>query len=214
MPGFWEHTPTVLTCTLYVETVTFAWSVGLRNLMLPGPVLGLSGMPYDHARNQGCMRALEIGADFLFFLDSDVIPPPDTVLRLMKHDLPIVSGIYCRRSPPHGLPVMMKGGKWIETYPENKLIEVDWVGAGCLLIRRDVLQQLPPQRPGKHWFDWRVDLNGSEGLPPGLLPLSEDFTLCEHARKHGFPVIVDTSIMCRHVGASEYTYKNVQPLVA
>jgi len=157
------------------------------------------------------MRALECGATHILMLDSDVIPPHDAVLRLLAHKLPIVSGMYCRRSPPHGVPVMIKDGKWITDFKPGSLIEVDVVGAGCLLISCDVLRALPPQRPecGAHWFDWRVDMQGI--LPPGEC-LSEDFTFNTHCRKHGYKTYVDTSILCRHVGTAQATYGKFEPL--
>lgn len=215
MPGCWEiqQSNQVLCGILHVDQTTIAWAFGLRNLIIPGAIMPVSGMPYDMARNSICMKALEIGAKFVFMLDSDVITPSQTVLRLMKHNLPIVSGVYHRRSPPAGVPVMIKSGQWVTQYPENSLIEVDLVGAGCLLIRRDVLEKLPPQRPeaGKHWFDWKVDAKGV--LPDGEC-LSEDFTFNLHARRHGFRTYVDTSVLCKHVGLASATYGRLDPCEA
>lgn len=215
MPQSWElcHSGPVLCATIHTESTTIAWAYGLRNLIIPGSFapMGVSGLPYDHARNVACMAAIEHDADWLFFLDSDVIPPRDTILRLTKHNKPIVSGVYCRRSNPVAVPVMLKDGQWIVDLPKNQLIDVDLVGAGCLLIHRDVLTTLPPQRPGKHWFDWRVDMKGI-CIPQECL--SEDFTFCYHAKKHGFDVLVDTSIHCKHVGFSQVTYGQMGPLEA
>lgn len=210
MPGSWElkQHHSVLVGVLHVDTTTIAWALGLRNLIIPaGGILPLAGMPFDHARNVAAMRALESGVDWLFFLDSDVIPPRDAILRLASHGLPIVSGVYCRRSPPVGVPVMMKPiGQWVTTYPPNSLIEVDVVGAGCLLIHRSVLEKLPPQRPGYHWFDWRVNMHGVPGIEQIGETLSEDFTFCRHAQRNGYKVMVDTGVQCRHVGLAQATY--------
>jgi hypothetical protein len=214
--GSWELKANrqVLAYTLHTDTVTLAWSCGFRNLIIPGGFLPLAGMPFDMARNTACKACLEQGFQWLFSLDSDVIPPRDTILRLMAHNRPIISGVYCRRSPPHGVPVMIRNRQWVTQYPPNSLIEVDYVGAGCLLIHRSVLEQMPPQRPeaGKTYFDWRVDMLGL-GIRPTEDCLSEDFTMCVHAKKTlGIPTIVDTSIMCRHVGYSEVIYNSMLPL--
>lgn len=202
MSGAWEESPQVLVAILTKETVTTAWSFGLKNLQIPGTYTGLSGMPFDHARNTGCHKLLELGWDYLFFLDDDVIPPPDTILRLMSHKKPIVSGIYYRRNLPI-YPVMLKnvheGRQWVVDYPPSSLIEVDFVGAGCLLIHKDVLLSLPPLSSKCHWFEWRCD---REDLPKEQR-MSEDFSFCEHARNHGYQILVDTSIQCRHAGYSE-----------
>lgn len=215
LPGAWEQRQAnqVLVCTLHTDNVYYNWAVGLRRLIIPGPdPVGLAGMPYDHARNVACHHALVNGFPWLFFLDSDVVPPRDAILRLMSHGKPVVSGVYCRRSPPEGIPVMMKPvGQWVTQLPASGLLEVHTVGAGCLLIHRSVLESLPPQRPeaGKHWFDWRVDCTA---VMPREKCLSEDFTFCSHARAHGFPVFVDCSIRCKHAGPAEADYGSFRPL--
>lgn len=211
----WKHSNQVVCAILHVEHTSIAWAFGLRKLQIPGPVMGVCGMPFDHARDTACHHALAMGYDYLFFLDSDVIPPPDAVYRLMAHNLPIVSGVYHRRSTPHGIPVMLKGGQWITHYPQNALIEVDLVGAGCLLLRRDLLEALvanPLNGPDGHtFFEWRV--HKGHMLPKGEA-LSEDFAMNLHVRRMGYKVMVDTSIQCRHVGLAEAGYGSLLPCQA
>lgn len=216
MPGAWElrDAHRVLVGILHVDHTSIAWALGLRNLQIPGAVMPVAGMPYDMARNVICMKALEGGFTSVFFLDSDVIPPPDTIPRLLAHRLPIVSGMYCRRSPPHGLPVMIRNGQWFTDFVVGQMVEVDMVGAGCLLIQREVLEKMQPQRPqaGKHWFDWKVDARSV--LPDGQA-LSEDFSFCVEVRRQlGVRVMVDTSIQCRHVGLAQATLGQMTPCEA
>lgn len=213
MPASWElprYGP-VLVGVLHVDVVTTAWAMGLRKLELPGggAVVPVAGMPFDMARNVLAMQALDAGAEWLFFLDSDVIPPPDAVRRLIDRDLPIVSGLYARRSPPHAVPVAIKNGAWLTQYKPGELVDVDLVGAGCLLIHHSVLRNLPPVKPGRHWFSWQVDLKGVE---PQEWCLSEDFVWCRWAQKHGYRIILDTSVVCRHVGSAQSTPGQFVPL--
>lgn len=219
MPGSWEQINAqpvnqnrVLGCVLTRETVTTAWAFGLKNMYLPnGAWTALSGMPFDMARNTGCLKLLELGWEWLFFLDDDVIAPPDTVIRLIKQNKPIISGVYYRRYPPLA-PVMLKdtqnGPQWITEYPANSLVEVDFVGSGCLLIHRDVLKSLPPLSNRCHWFEWRCDRTDL----PHLEKTSEDFTFCKHARNHGYKVHVDTSIQCQHIGYASSSLEGYKPL--
>jgi len=207
MPGAWELTQPdgndqVLVAVLTREQVTTAWAFGFRNLVIPGTYTGLTGMPFDHARNTACERAMELNFQWLFFLDDDVICPPDTILRLLAHNKPIVSGLYYRRATPI-IPVMLKeqgiNRNWITEFNIPELLEVDYVGAGCLLIHRDVLASLPPISTQNHWFDWRVNRTD---LPPHER-MSEDFVFCKHARNGGYKIYVDTSVQCKHAGFSE-----------
>ena len=213
MPGAWEIAPSVLAYTIHTDTTTVAWAYGLRNLIIPnGECLGLAGMPFDHARNTACQHVLERGFEWAFSLDSDVIAPRDAVIRLLAHNQPIISGLYNRRSPPHAIPVMIKDGQWVVNFPRGHVIEVDLVGAGCLLIHRSVLERFltKPGRPGKPWFDWRVDLKGHA---PGHECLSEDFSFCWRAKSEfGYKILVDSSVECRHVGLAEATYGAFGPL--
>lgn len=200
----------VLVSILHTEVTTIAWAFGLRNLIVPGSFITPSGMPYDHARNSSVQALLQSQADWLFFLDSDVIPPHDAVLRLLAHNQPLVSGLYCRRSPPAAVPVMIKNGVWLTDFKQGAVIDVDFVGAGCFLIHRTVFENFPAENGRQRWFDWRVDMQGI--LPPGHC-LSEDFHMCRVVREQmGHKILVDTSIQCRHVGYMEATYGAVQPL--
>jgi len=196
MAGSWEilQQQQVLVVILTREIVTTAWAGGFRNLIIPGSYTFLSGAPYDMARNTGCQKLLEIGWSHLMFIDDDTILPPDGVLRLLNHKLPIVSGLYYRRNLPL-FPVMLReneqGRNWITEYTDNSLMEVDYVGSGCMMIHRDVLTTVP-----QPWFEWKVD---RMDLAPDQR-MSEDFSFCQKARQHGYKIIVDTSIKCKHLG--------------
>lgn len=208
MAGSWEliNQNRCLTVILTREIVTTTWALGFKNLQIPGTWCTLSGMPFDHARNTGCQKLLELDWEWLFFLDDDIVCPPDTIQRLIRHDVPIVSGLYYRRNPPL-VPVMLRAGmkdgvkgyNWVTEYQMDSLIEVDLVGAGCLLIRRDVIQTLQPMSNRCRWFEWRCDRTDL----PDVEKTSEDFSFCTHAQKAGYKIMVDTSIGCRHIGHAE-----------
>lgn len=214
MSGAWEICAgrKVFVYSIHTETTSMAWAAMFRRLIIPGDFAFFTGMPYDHARNAAVQQFLASPYQWLFSIDTDVLVPPDGILRLLNRNLPIVSALYCRRSPPHAVPVMIKNGAWVTNYVPGSLVEVDWVGAGALLIHRSIFEKMPHQRPGKPWFDWRVDLRGT-GVVPEDTCLSEDFTLCQHVKRTlGVSTFVDTSIICKHCGMFEVTHGNVQPL--
>lgn len=219
MPASWEikAAKQVLCAFLHTDLTSIKWALGFRKLLpYHMPILPQCGRPYDDARNECCRVALANGFDNIFFLDSDVVCPPDTVLRLLSHKEDFISGVYFRRSPPHGLPVMIRHdwpGGWYTGYRPGSVVEVDRVGAGCLLLSRRFLENVPPQRPGHHWFDWKVNYRGQKVFPDDDCT-SEDFTLCEHAKRNGFTVKADTSILCQHVGLAEAGPGTFVPCVA
>jgi hypothetical protein len=213
MPGAWEERgPEVLVAVLTRETVAMAWAWKFRDLDF-GPASGrtlIYGAPFDHARNMACERALQGGFEWLFFIDDDVIPPVDAFRRLASRRLPIISGLYYRRNLPI-VPVMLKANaegamNWITDFQPGSLLEVDMVGAGCLLIHTSVLRAMKSP-----WFDWRSD---HTELAPGER-LSEDFAFCADARKkYGYKIHMDTSVQCLHCGYARAGYGSFGPLTA
>lgn len=205
MSGAWEReSPSVLLAILTRELVTTKWAFGFRNLALPATsgVSFRSGAPYDVMRNAACSDALSAGFQWVLFLDDDVIPPGDVFSRLLRHGQDVVSGLYYRRQEPI-CPVAMKlddkgQAQWVTNWsPPDSLLEVDLVGAGCLLIHRRVLEAMP--RP---WFEWEIG-KSEPAIPRGRGAMSEDFTFCMNAKRAGFKIHLDTSIRCEHVGLGQ-----------
>lgn len=143
------------------------------------------------ARNQIAERAVKGGYDYLFFLDSDCIIPPDTLKRLVHHDKDIAAGVYFQKVFPH-LPVMYSLNEkgtfdHVLEYPENELIEVGGIGMGCCLIKTSALQRLEatPFDPLPATADC-VAING------------EDLAFCKRAKAQGIQVYADTGLKVTH----------------
>lgn len=196
MAGSWEY-PEVVIAVLTRETVSMRWAMSLKALNVPKNtvLLPVSGLPFDHARNHAANIALENHAEYLFFIDDDVLCPAETYNRLKSHQKPVVSGVYFRRQEPL-CPVMRRWRngvlEWVNTMEVPQMMEVDVVGAGCLLIHTSVLRTLMP-RP----FRWDVD---NEAVPENER-CSEDFSFCLRVKRQlGIPILVDTAVQCEHVG--------------
>ena len=143
----------VAVCTPYIGDVNPEWTKAVEIMLKPVEMYRVSTvrMVIDRARMILVDEALRVEqVKWVFFLDDDVIPIPMTLPMLLKHNLPVVSGLYFNRSFPHA-PQMytaatepeLKGRYWpIFDWEDGALLEADIVGAGCLLVRRDVLDDM------------------------------------------------------------------------
>lgn len=148
--------------------------------------------------------ALDAGADYILWLDTDMRFPKDTLKRLLAHDKPIVAANYAtRRIPVDTVAFSRVGDQWetIKSKPESKgLEEVVAVGMGVMLIKTDVLRKM--ERP---WF--------SIGYHPDTHEYSgEDIYFCVRAKKFGFPVLIDHDLSkeVKHVGMLEFGHEHVE----
>ncbi|NIM46670.1 MAG: hypothetical protein GTN40_00725 [Candidatus Aenigmarchaeota archaeon] len=153
--------------------------------------------PLDAARNELVEKALLENPDYLWFIDSDMLIPPNTLDNLFAKDKDIISALYFQRKPPYRPVVCMKNkeGKYklLDFVKLNALHEVDIVGFGCVLVKKEVFEKLK-ERGYNTFFEFKnihTDI---------VEQLNEDMTFCENAKKEGFKVFLDTSIVCKHIG--------------
>lgn len=175
-----------------LDEVIFAkWFTNFTRLgTMPWDYMITAGSTYlPDARNIIHNNFLTTGLDTLVMLDSDCLPSPDFVDKLMAHKLPIVWGVYSKKAEPFD-PVVYdfdhigENGKWhyrIRHEYGKGLEKVDGVGAGCCLMSRKVALEL-----GESPYD--------------LLTGGEDLVLCQKVQKLGYDVMVDWDCRVAHCG--------------
>jgi len=157
-------------------------------------------------RNGLAEQTLQSGAEWLFFLDDDIIGPNEGLMTLLavaehfKHKF--VSGLYWAKK--NQTQKCLAAWKKVEQAPAGneawakkqyayaaitanqagRYVMVDAVGMGFALIHRSMFEQLP-----KPWFVWNVG------------GVSEDFYFCEQAaEKLKIVPLVDMEMKCSHIG--------------
>jgi GT2 family glycosyltransferase len=148
----------------------------------------------DNARNEVAKRFLKVQSEWLLTLDTDMVFSVenfDALLASADPDFaPIVSGIYfVDERPPRAAAANTVGDsiKSISDWEEDKLIPVEWCGAGFMLIHRSVFEKLGDE-------PYRQDIVAPSGALVG-----EDYSFCERARQAGFTIQVNPSVFVGHV---------------
>lgn len=148
-----------------------------------------------NSRNNLATMAIQKEVDYVLWLDSDMIFPPDVLKRMLedrdKGD--IITGIYYRRVSPFK-PVLFsklsiddKGCYWegYDDYPTDRLFDIEGCGFGCVLTPTNVFLNVIAK------FDNMFAPIGGVG---------EDLSFCWRARECGYKIIADPRIQCGHVG--------------
>jgi hypothetical protein len=160
---------------------------------------------------------LKTDDEWLLSMHSDVVAAPETLIRLLSWDKPLVSAlIFMRTSPamPHiwkdyedkkgvYIPRIIETRKWfydhpdciknfgpyvMEEKPADALTPVSFTSTSCILINRSVLEDM---RDIAHdaWFKWDDDYNGG----------GEDRRFYELALRAGYETFVDRSCVVGHL---------------
>lgn len=149
-----------------------------------------------YARNS---IADNIKGDWLLMLDADHSFDPDILARMLflmnKHNIQVLTGLYQYKGSPHA-PVIYKFtndeklfdiiGDWDKSV---ELFQIDSAGAGCLLIKREVLNKI------------RLELKES---PFDIIhPYSEDHSFFMRLKKIGVQAYCAPNIESHHLVMKE-----------
>lgn len=149
------------------------------------------GTYLEKARNSIHNKFLKSGLPYLMMLDSDIWFPPDTVERLVAHNLPIVGGWYKDKNAEDHHPVVydfVEDQEGLAIFRHRKevgtgLEKVDGMGVGCWLMKHEVAEAL-----------------GEDPYGRNIAGGGEDMKLCRKLIELNIPLHVDWSIDCAHVG--------------
>ena len=151
------------------------------------------------SRNELARRSIEMGADYIFWLDSDMVFDPDILKRCwaIKDQADIITGLYFRRVAPY-TPVLYDQMDFNEkdecTWKETAELpdapfEVAACGFGCVLMPTHIFIDVQTK------YGTMFNPIGGTG---------EDLAFCWRARQLGYKIICDPSIELGHAGQMIY----------
>ena len=171
----------------------------------PEKIIGGFAENISTIRNQFAKRAVVEKITHLLMIDTDQIYPADTVIKLLKlagryrdNNVGAIGGLVHERTPPYN-PIALVGEKGAyrrvtdEKLGQNKVVEVDATGTGCLLF--DVRVFGEDDFP---WFhnEWATDKQTGKKTPVG-----EDINFCSKMRKKGWRILIDSSLQIGHIAS-------------
>lgn len=156
-------------------------------------------------------------ADWLWFVDTDMVFQPNTLERLLEHadpvTAPIVGGLCFSTNQGRIFPTLygLMGEEddvqviRYHEWPPDSMFQVAATGTGCLLIHKTVLQRMrdfvsPSGQKGfNKAFPWFQETTHDNR------PVSEDITFCWRAGLLEIPVFVNTAVHIGHVKEQQLT---------
>lgn len=180
------------------KEIEFRWFVNFLQLLRQSPH-GINtdiivGAQYGVAESRQKIVDTFMGmpdATHLLWLDTDMFPVDFAIPTLLNDNLPVVSGVYFN-SLYTGLAcwkdeVPLDFQTMINTSRETPLIEVDKIGMGLCMMKKEVFQTLTSiDRP---WFYYK----GTDG------GASEDFYFCSLLRRIGIKPVIDLRVQAQHM---------------
>lgn len=148
----------------------------------------------------------ETNAEYLLFLDSDVIPTPDALKALIEADKDMIGGLYFSKESPY-LPVIYReeNGNYVNMvgYEKNAIIEVDAIGCGFLLIKRSVFEKLKNRVDFLKQKNYHAFFSFKDGI-------GEDLFFSKIAKKAGFKIFCHTGVVCKHLVLGDITERHFE----
>jgi len=175
-----------------IHTLTF-----LTHAWRDGDVIASRAPTIVHlARQELLERFLESHCEWLLWIDSDTVPPPDALEQLLGTGEKAVSGLYHAREEPYYPQWYSKvkwseeDGKWLyENFhnpPSDRVSEIAGCGLGCFLVHREVCEKLDmPAFP--------------------LAEDAEDHAFTQRIRQAGYKIYGHPGVQCGHVGSTAIT---------
>lgn len=137
--------------------------------------------------------------DYLLAVDSDMVLPGDTLVKLLNVDADVVTGVYRQRNIEYNIPEIYihnnNGG--VENIDIMKLndssdvIDIAACGFGCVLINKNILTTI-----GYPQFVYKDAILMEDTV-------SEDVYFCNKVLEHSGSIKCVTSLRCGHIGEFE-----------
>ena len=168
------------------------------------------------ARNILTAMFLESDCSHLFFIDADIEFDPESVIRAVAYDKPILAAAYPKKTLPINYAVNFKiiDPKLNRVNIQHGAVEVHDASTGFFCVKRHVLEEMMVAYPKLHYKnDSSIDVKFNKYcyalFDTGLDPvdnryLSEDYYFCRLWQKLGGQIWLDPHTKLNHIGSYSF----------
>lgn len=203
-PAFDGKVDVAYACSL-ADTRLYLASLAIETIMR----IHTSGSLIVRERNDLVKAFLESNCTHMLFVDSDISWNPIDVQRLINFDENFVAALYPARGQEKCF--LFRGvygeNKRMEV-SEKKLLEMEYIPAGFMLLKRCVLEKMIQHFPELYYEPKDASLKHTAGhclfdteVWDGEF-WGEDYVFCRRARQAGFRIWIDPQIALNHAGVT------------
>lgn len=203
-PAFDGKVNVAYACSL-ADTRLYLSSNAIESIMR----IHTSGSLLVRERNDLIKAFLESDCTHMLFIDSDIAWNPIDVQRMINFDEDFVAALYPARGPER---CFLFRGVYGENkqmqISEKKLLEMEYVPAGFMLLKRNTLQKMIDFFPDLYYEPKEESLKHTRGYCLFDTEIwdgefwGEDYVFCRRARQAGFKIWIDPTIRLDHAGIS------------
>lgn len=174
---------------LAMKVMLWPVNAGAIWLYLENPGTG----PRDRAKAREFIveKAIESGSKWILWIDNDVLPPANALVRLWGREADMVGGLVMTKGEVPQ-PLIMRRGEpsCVTDWKPGDVVPCEGSGFGFFLMKTEIFKKLD-----KPWFaEDRTQIS-----PIETITTTEDLPLMYRAIDAGYKCFVDTAVICPHV---------------
>lgn len=189
-----------------------------QSLWKAGAFLAAQGLPHyammfedslvDRGRDRAAAAFMASEFTHLLFIDADTEFEPESILRLLAADKPLIVGAYRKKNErdEYAVTFLDDAADGLEQCPHTGAVKIARGGTGFMMIKREVFETLARAMPEIAYTD-----NSHRDGPRAMhaffehvvrdgLRWSEDYTFCERWRAQGGEVWLHPFVELGHWG--------------
>ncbi len=201
-PAFDGKVTVPYACSL-ADTRLYLASTGIETVLR----IHTSGSLLVRERNDLIKAFLESDCSHMLCIDSDIAWNPIDVQKMINLDEDFIAALYPARGPDKCF--LYRGvygeNKRMEV-SEKKLLQMEYIPAGFMLLKRNVLEKMIEFFPNLYYEPKDESLKHTKGYCLFDTEVwegefwGEDYVFCRRARQAGFNIWIDPAIVLNHAG--------------